>query len=84
MEEAARADRVIVINDGEMVLDGTPKEVFAEVDLLHRIGLESPQSVELVRKLKAAGFDVDLYALGEGECVNTIFNALSAKGNKQI
>lgn len=76
MEEAARAERVIVINDGEMILDGTPKEVFAEVDLLHKIGLESPQSTELVKKLKNAGFDVDLYAIGEDECIATILSAL--------
>ena len=79
MEEAARADRVIVVNDGEMILDGTPKEVFAEVDLLHKIGLESPQSTELVKKLKSAGLDVDLYAIGEEECISTILSALGKK-----
>ena len=75
-EEAARADRVIVINDGEMIMDGTPKEVFSEVDLLHRIGLESPQSTELVNRLSGLGLDVDLYAIGEEECIETIYNAL--------
>ena len=79
MEEAARADRVIVINDGEMILDGAPKDVFAEVDLLHRIGLESPQSTELVNRLRNAGFDVDVYAIGEEECINTILSALDGK-----
>lgn len=82
MEEAARADRVIVINDGEMVLDGTAKEVFAEVDLLHRIGLESPQSTELVKMLKSEGLDVDLQIIGEDECVSTIFDALSSLKGK--
>jgi energy-coupling factor transport system ATP-binding protein len=82
MEEAARADRVIVINDGQMIIDGAPKEVFAEVDLLHRIGLESPQSTELVSKLKSAGIDVDLYAIGEDECVNTILHALTEGNSK--
>ena len=82
MEEAARADRVIVINDGEMILDGAPREVFAEVDLLHKIGLESPQSTELVKKLKGAGFDVDIYAIGEEECISTILSALGKEGNK--
>ena len=76
MEEAARADRVIVINDGEMIMDGTPKEVFSEVDLLHRIGLESPQSTELVNRLSGLELDVDLYAIGEEECIETIYNAL--------
>ena len=79
MEEAARADRVIVINDGEMVLDGTAKTVFSKVELLHKIGLESPQSTELVRMLKNAGLDVDLHAIGEEECVDTIFSALLSK-----
>ena len=47
---------VIVINDGEMILDGTAKEVFSEVDLLHKIGLESPQSTELVKELNIFKF----------------------------
>lgn len=79
MDEAARADRVIVINDGEMILDGTAKTVFSKVELLHKIGLESPQSTELVRMLKNAGLDVDLHAIGEEECVDTIFSALLSK-----
>ena len=79
MEEAARADRVIVINDGEVILDGTAKEVFSQVELLHKIGLESPQSAELVKQLKNAGLDVDLYAIDEQECIDTIANAITAK-----
>ena len=78
MEEAARADRVIVINDGEMILDGVPKEVFSKVELLHRIGLESPQSTELVSLLKKEGLDVDVYAIDEAECVNTVLSALDS------
>lgn len=80
MEEAARADRVIVINDGEMILDGTAKEVFSKVELLHKIGLESPQSTELVKELKHAGVDVDIYAISEQECIDTIISALAKKG----
>ena len=79
MEEAARADRVIVINDGEMILDGAPKDVFSKVDLLHKIGLESPQSTELVQLLSKAGIDVDIYTIGEEECINTIISALTAE-----
>ena len=78
MEEAARADRVIVINDGEMILDGAPKEVFSKVELLHSIGLESPQSTELVSLLKKAGLDVDVYAIDETECVNTVLSVLNS------
>ena len=76
MEEAARANRVIVINDGEMVIDGTPKEVFSEVELLHRVGLESPQGTELVQLMKKASFDVDTSALSESECIYTIYSAI--------
>ena len=82
MEEAARADRVIVINDGEMILDGTPKEVFSKVELLHKIGLESPQSTELVQQLKKSGLDVDVYAITEEECINTILGALSSEKDR--
>ena len=62
-----------------MILDGTAKEVFSEVDLLHKIGLESPQSTELVKELKGMGLNVDIYAIGEEECVDTIFRSLSEK-----
>ena len=79
MEEAARADRVVVINDGEMLLDGTPKEVFANVDLLHKIGLESPQTTELLYSLKKFGLDVNVYSIGQEECIETIVSALQAK-----
>lgn len=77
MEEAARADRVIVINDGEMILDGSPKEVFSNVDLLHNIGLEAPQSAELVKVLSEAGFNIDMPVLDEDECVEAILGALN-------
>lgn len=81
MEEAARADRVIVINDGEMILDGSAEDVFSKVDLLHKIGLESPQSTELLKKLKDEGIDVDLRVISEEECLNTIINALTKGKN---
>ena len=68
MEEAARADRVVVINDGRVVLDGTPREVFSNVKLLHSIGLEVPQSNELVTKLRDAGCEEgDIVHIGDFE-----------------
>ena len=79
MEEAARADRVIVINDGEMTMDGSPREVFSNVEILHNIGLESPQSTELVHLLSKAGLEVDVHAIGEEECIETILSALASK-----
>jgi energy-coupling factor transport system ATP-binding protein len=77
MEEAARADRVIVINDGKIVLDGTPREVFSNVDLLCSMGLEVPQGNELVTKLRMAGCSINGESLTEGECVETLAKFLS-------
>ena len=77
MEEAARADRVIVINDGVIALDGTPREVFANVDKLRRMGLEAPQGNELVLELKNAGLNIKGESLTESECVETLYKFLS-------
>lgn len=63
MEEAAMADRIIVINDGRMLLDGTPSEVFEHRDMLKACGLNVPQCTELIHQLRASGFKLD------GECV---------------
>ena len=77
MEEAARADRVIVINDGKLVLDGTPAEVFSQVELLHSMGLEVPQGNELVTKLRMSGCKIDGASLTEAECLETLTKFLS-------
>ena len=77
MEEAARADRVIVINDGRIALDGTPREVFSQVDKLRSMGLEAPQGNELVLELKKAGLKIDGESLTEAECVETLYKLLS-------
>lgn len=77
MEEAARADRVVVINDGVLTLDGTAREVFSEVELLRSMGLEAPQGVELIYELKRLGYDVEGDSLTEEECAGTLINFLS-------
>ena len=77
MEEAARADRVIVINDGKIALDGTPREVFAKVDALRKMGLEAPQGNELVLELRRAGLDISGDSLTEEECIETLYKFLS-------
>jgi energy-coupling factor transporter ATPase len=64
MDEAARADRVIVLDDGSLILDGTPSEVFEQEEMLRECGLAIPQCTELVHKLRAAGISL------EGECVS--------------
>jgi len=81
MDEAALADRVVVINDGELIMDGTPKEVFSRVDELHKIGLEAPQGTELIHALKKEGFNID-YALNEEDCVNSLKKLFSSFEDK--
>ena len=77
MEEAARADRVIVINDGRVALDGTAREVFARTEELHSMGLESPQGVELIAELHASGISIDSGVLTAEECEEAIAKLLS-------
>lgn len=77
MEEAARADRVIVINDGKLALDGTPREVFKNVEKLRSMGLEAPQGNELVLELKKAGLNIVGDSLTEDECIETLYKFLS-------
>lgn len=79
MEEAARADRVIVINDGQLLLDGTAREVFSRIDELHEMGLEAPQGRELLFELSKLGFDINSDALDEDECAEVILNILNNK-----
>ncbi len=65
MDEAIEADRVMVLNDGALFLDGTPKEVFSRVDELHSAGLDVPQVTELFSELRAAGWDLPSDILDE-------------------
>ena len=59
MEDVAKiAERIIVMNDGKVALQGTPSEVFKEVDMLEKIGLGVPQVTYLVRALRGKGFDL--------------------------
>jgi energy-coupling factor transport system ATP-binding protein len=82
MEEAARADRVLIINDGKLLADGTAKQIFSKVDLLHSIGLESPQGTELLAELSKLGYDVPLDAITEDECFDALVALLSKKGGR--
>ena len=79
MEEAIRADRVVVINDGELFLDGTPDEVFSHVEELRSVGLEAPQSLELIWELRRAGVDVREVGVSEEACLSVLKDLLSAK-----
>ena len=76
MDEAAMADRVVVMDDGHVVMDGTPGEVLTRKEELEAIGLAVPHTVELLYGLRADGFDVPLNALSVDECADAIFEAL--------
>ena len=76
MDEAVGADRVVVMLDGEIFLDGAPREVFMDVEALRYAGLDIPETAALLHKLSEDGFDVPLDALTVDECACAIFNAL--------
>lgn len=76
MDEAARASRVIVMNDGRIALDGKPEEVFSDVERLQALGLEAPQGVELLHKLSKEGFSFSGAPLTEEDCVAALCRAL--------
>ena len=76
MDEAMDADRLIVMNDGRLVMDGTPAEVFTQVDALRAMGLAAPDTVELLYGLRQSGMDVPLTALTVDACAAAICKAL--------
>ena len=76
MEEAAMADRVVVLHKGVVAMDGTPKEVFSQVDKLHTLGLAAPDPVELCCALNENGFDLPLDCLTPQECTQAIYDAV--------
>lgn len=76
MDEAALADRVVVLHRGTVVADGTPKNVFSQVELLHKFGLAAPESVELCFELNKAGFDLPLDQLDTEECAQILYTKL--------
>ena len=86
MDEAAKADRVVVLNKGKVAADGTPQQVFAQVELLHSLGLASPETVELCWELNKQGFDLPLDKLEPEECAQTLYEHLQGltAGRKQV
>ena len=76
MEEAVRADRVIVINDSYVYMDGTPKEVFSRIDELRSVGLEAPQGAELIHELRKLGFELPADCITRDECTAALTNFL--------
>ena len=72
MSEVERADRVIVMEKGKVVMDGAPKEVFPRVEELRALSLDVPGTVDLLYELRRIGWDVPLDALGVDECADVI------------
>lgn len=79
MDEAVQADRVIVMDDGKVLLDGTPKYVFQNVGLLHSVSLDVPQSAELMYRLREHDIKVPISVLNEAECVKVLSDLLEGK-----
>ncbi len=77
MDETVGADRVIVMHKGGILADGSPREVFSQVELLREAGLDVPQTTDLLYQLRQSGWDVPLDALTPEECAEVIAKALS-------
>ena len=78
MDEAAKADRVVVMHKGGVAADGTPEEVFSQVELLHKIGLAAPESVELCWELNKQGFELPLDKLEPEKCAQALYDLVKA------
>ena len=79
MEEAENADRVIVMNDGKIIADNVPKVIFSDVKTLKSVGLDVPQTAELLYSLKENGFTVDTHALSVKEAAAEIIKAMRSE-----
>ena len=77
MDEAAQADRLVVMSKGKVVADGTPREVFSHVEALKSVGLTVPETVELCWTLRRDGLDLPLDALSDEECAQALYDLLT-------
>ncbi len=77
MDEAAVSDRVVVVDNGVVLRDGTPKQVFSQVELLKSVGLDVPQVTELIYELRQEGIDLPQDILTEDECYEALKKLLS-------
>ena len=82
MSEAEDADRVIVMNDGVVAMDGAPREIFSRVEELQALGLAAPDTVELLRRLNRHSMNLPLTAITVDECARAIFQALHGAEGK--
>ena len=80
MDECIEADRLIVMSDGEIIADGPPREVFPQVELMRKSGLDVPATVGLLYELKKLGYDVPLDALTVEECADALYHVFKGEG----
>ena len=78
MDEAAQAQRVVVLDKGVVTADGTPQQVFSRLDMLHGIGLAAPETVELCGALNEMGYGLPLDRLAPEECAQALYDWLKA------
>jgi energy-coupling factor transport system ATP-binding protein len=76
MDEAAKADRVVVMDDGRIIFDDVPREVFSHVEELKAVGLDVPQVTELAYELKKNGLEIDGHIITEEECIEALIRIL--------
>ena len=79
MDEAVKANRVIVMDGGRIAMDGTPKEVFRNVERMKKLGLDVPQATELAYRLRKKGFKLPEDILDENECAEAILKVLEVR-----
>ena len=78
MDEAAKADRMVILHKGVIRADGTPREIFADVEKIHRLGLSAPETVELCHELNKEGFSLPLDLLDTEACAQALYDVLKA------
>ncbi|WP_297233396.1 energy-coupling factor transporter ATPase [uncultured Flavonifractor sp.] len=79
MDEAAQADRLVVMAKGKVIADGAPRQVFQQVEELKAVGLTVPETTELLWELRKAGLDVSLDALSDEECARELYELLQTR-----
>jgi energy-coupling factor transport system ATP-binding protein len=80
MDEAAQSERVVVMDDGKIILDDAPGVVFSHVELLKSVGLDVPQATELIHELRTSGFEIPGNIITEEQCVQALGELLGRFG----
>lgn len=76
MDEAAKADRIVVMDEGRIIFDDIPREVFSHVEELKNVGLDVPQVTDLIYELRKEGLDIDQKIITEEECTQALLKLL--------